>query len=58
MASDFSWRFINVSGRATIMFLKHRICSRREIELSLGHWTHEKLIPKALPMKESIKAEL
>ena len=28
------------------------------IELFLGHCTHEKSIPKALPMNEWLKAEL
>ena len=32
--------------------------SWREIELFLGHCTHEKPIPKALPMNECLKAEL
>ena len=40
------------------MFLKHWMCSLREIELLLGHGTHEKSIPKSLPMNESLKAEV
>ena len=57
MASDF-WRFISAYVRVTIMFLKHWMCSLREIELLLGHGTHEKSIPKSLPMNESLKAEV